>query len=416
MGGAEDATEVLVPKRTTRRKDRFKTPFAPDVIVFCQTLKKRDVAIMGGKRAASAAAVEQLGLERRRKKKKTTKVATQQHEVKETSSEASRGGGVSVVAAAAATTNAPSNPSKSSSAVGTKTKTWDGNWTAAAAANAANAAAASAADAEGSGGAARARPDPSDVLAAHLSAGWKLRAPPSKGVSSAPKHDGGDDKWSFTLKAPTAGGGGGGGSGNKRGGGGGGGGGSRKDDNDAKASAAAAAADDDDVPSDAADGLQPLRVAYGLVPPPTHANAAAAAGCARALGQLCGAVSAARLTVGAVQAKNSVGPIALRAPGFIQTRTLEHQSWFQNVNVPCKDSTLRRYVAGTVLRHRRWCRAAVGAAERAARHVQRLVSTAAAGPLRLRWGCPAVESQLTHTRSLSLKAPGDCDPTLDPMK
>jgi len=185
--------------------------------------------------------------------------------------------------------------------------------------------------------------DPTDVLTAHLSQGWKLRPP--KGFSG--------DTWGFMLVAPA-------GEGTKRGGGGNVKGGDGVGDGDSNVPAMAPDVD--------ADGLQPLRYAYGLIPPPIHTpsqprhssptpsdgaqNSFSSATCARALGQLCGALSAARLT-------------------------------------------------GTVLRHRRWCRAAVAAAERATRHIERLVGSAT-GPLRRRWAAHAATA-LVHAAAAKLR-------------
>ena len=277
--------DVFIPRRLVRRRDRFNTPFAPDV----QVVRQRD--------------------EFRRKKRKhqTPAAAAGEHAAAAVPNAMFSSRGFSMHAAATSAANDERQKKKPKDAqrlkptlennfgvapaaakregvVGTL-QSWDGEWTVAAAA---------AAEMEGT------LSEPSEVLAAHLSSGWKLRAP--RGGGGAAKKPEDMDSWDLMLEAPALP------DIRKRRG-------SSGDDGDGGASKA------DDVPraavadttESAADGLQPLRFAYGLVRPPVppppppprpprpheveaaQAAAAGAAVVAEALCQLCGAVSAARL-------------------------------------------------------------------------------------------------------------------------
>ena len=211
--------DVLVPRRTKRRRHRFREGFAPDVLLVGQTRRVR--ARVGDAFAALFTA----------------------------SDSRARGDG-------AARSSRRSRPAESS---------WDGEWTA----DHASAAVAEAAD--------RDPPDPTDVLAAHLSAGWTLR-PPSKSPrdpTPLPEVDEVDAR-TLELRPPRPD--------DRRDG--------RRDIGDID--------HDDDTDDDHRrrdgdlDGLAHLRLAHGLVPPPAivpdaHAHT-------RALSRLAGAVSAARLS------------------------------------------------------------------------------------------------------------------------
>ena len=212
--------DVLVPRRTKRRRHRFREAFAPDVLLVGQTRRVR--ARVDDAFAALFTA----------------------------SDSRARGDG------AARSSRARSRPPRSRPAQ----SSWDGEWTA----DHASAAVAEAAD--------RDPPDPIDVLAAHLSAGWTLR-PPSKSPrdpTPLPEVDEVDAR-TLELRPP------------------------RPDDRrDGRRDIGAIGAVDDAGDKSVLDGLAHLRLAHGLVPPPAivpdaHAHT-------RALSRLAGAVSAARLS------------------------------------------------------------------------------------------------------------------------
>lgn len=213
--------DVLVPRRTKRRRHRFREGFASDVLLVGQTRRVR--ARVDDAFAALFTA----------------------------SDSRARGDG------AARSSRKSSRPARSS---------WDGEWTA----DHASAAVAEAAD--------RDPPDPTDVLAAHLSAGWTLRPPSKSPRDPTPLSEVDEvDARTLELRPP------------------------RPDDRrDGRRDIGAVdAADDDDAGDDHRrrdgdlDGLAHLRLAHGLVPPPATVPDAHAH--TRALSRLAGAVSAARL-------------------------------------------------------------------------------------------------------------------------
>lgn len=206
--------DVLVPTRTKRRRHRFREGFAPDVLLVGQTRRVR--ARVDDAFAALFTA----------------------------SDPRARGDGAARSSRARRVSTPRARPAESS---------WDGEWTA----DHASAAVAEAAD--------RDPPDPVDVLAAHLSAGWTLRPPSQSTRDPTPLPDANDvDARTLELRPPRPD--------------------DRRDFYRKK---------DDDTFDRNLDGLAHLRLAHGLVNPPAlvpdaHAHV-------RALSRLAGAISAARL-------------------------------------------------------------------------------------------------------------------------
>ena len=214
MEWEEIPDDVLVPTRTKRRRHRFREGFAPDVLLVGQTRRVR--ARVDDAFAALFTA----------------------------SDPRARGDGAARSSRARRVSTPRARPAESS---------WDGEWTA----DHASAAVAEAAD--------RDPPDPVDVLAAHLSAGWTLRPPSQSTRDPTPLPDANDvDARTLELRPPRPD--------------------DRRDFYRKK---------DDDAFDRNLDGLAHLRLAHGLVNPPAlvpdaHAHV-------RALSRLAGAISAARL-------------------------------------------------------------------------------------------------------------------------